>query len=73
MGNHPNRSRRKAVLPPSKEALKALRASAGWTQQQCADAIYVTLNGYQKWESGERPLHLAFYELLLVKIQDWHR
>jgi transcriptional regulator with XRE-family HTH domain len=34
--------------------LRALRNAAGMTQQQVADAVDVTIRGYQLWEYGKR-------------------
>lgn len=67
--NHPNRGHRTAASNPLPATIKAVRLAAGWTQRQCADALYVTVNGYQKWESGERPMPPGLFELLAIKIR----
>ncbi|MHB8914938.1 MAG: helix-turn-helix domain-containing protein [Thiobacillus sp.] len=47
--------------------LKALRQSVGLSQQSSADLVHVTLNAWQKWESGERPINRAALELFMLK------
>ena len=68
MSNHPNRSRaRSPASNPDKEGISASRISAGLTQTQAAAVIYCSLRAWQQWESGERRMHPAFFELFLKK------
>lgn len=44
--------------------LKAWRKEIGFFQKEAAEHFEVTLNGYQKWESGKRtPNNLAMCEV----------
>lgn len=52
---------------PTKEQVKQARLAAGLTQSQAANAVHVNLRSWQKWESGERPINLAAWELFLIK------
>jgi DNA-binding transcriptional regulator YiaG len=48
--------------------LKTLRLSLGLSQQACADMVHVTLNSWQKWEYGERPINKTAVELFALKV-----
>jgi DNA (cytosine-5)-methyltransferase 1 len=48
--------------------LKTLRQSLGLSQQACADIVHVTLNAWQKWEAGERPVNKTAIELFIIKV-----
>jgi DNA (cytosine-5)-methyltransferase 1 len=48
--------------------LKALRQSLGLSQQACADMVHVTLNAWQKWESGDRQINKTAMELFMLKM-----
>jgi DNA-binding transcriptional regulator YiaG len=56
-----------ALPPPTPEEVRALRAAVGLSQVAMAAAAYVSLNGYQKWEQGERPIPMATWELLKLR------
>jgi putative transcriptional regulator len=70
--NHPNRSRRSDALAPvpTPDDLRALRQRAGLSQTEAAALVYATLNGYQRWEQGERRMQAAAWELLRIKLGD---
>lgn len=53
---------------PTPDQIKAARANAGLTQSQAAALIYKTLNAWQKWESGDRAMDAALWELFLLKL-----
>lgn len=68
MSNHPNRSKTStAVKSPKPAAIKAAREAALLTQTDAAKLIYVTLSAWARWESGERDMHPAFWELWEIK------
>lgn len=69
--SHPNRSRRalEAARNPSPDEVRAAREAAGLTQTQAAQVVHVTLNGWQRWEAGDRPMHPAFWELFRLKLR----
>lgn len=70
MPPHNNRSKLNpspARNPKSEEVLAA-RVAAGLTQAQAAAVVYVTLNGWQRWEYGERPMHPAFWALFRLRV-----
>lgn len=68
MPNHPNRSRRgNPAANPSPEAIRAAREAAGLTQMQAAARLHANLTSWQRWESGERKMHPAMWELFLIK------
>lgn len=55
--------------PPTPEQVTAARAAAGLTQAQCAAIVHSTPRSWQRWESGEREMHAAFWELFCLKSQ----
>jgi len=52
---------------PTTEQIKTARKKAELTQQKAADLVYVHLNSWQKYESGDVKIPLAFFELFLIK------
>lgn len=52
---------------PEPEQIKKARTDAGLTQTEAAEKIYCSLGACKKWESGEREMHPAFWELFLIK------
>lgn len=63
MPNHPNRGRRSAASSPTPEQVLAARKAAGLTQSQAAELVHATRRAWQLWESGDRRMHPAFFEL----------
>jgi putative transcriptional regulator len=53
--------------PPSPQKIKTLRVSLGLTQQEAADSVHVTLRAWQMWESGQRKMSAAAWELCVIK------
>ena len=48
----------------SKEKIKALRQKRGWSQEDLAREIYISLSTVQRWErKGSKPNYLARREL----------
>ena len=37
------------------------------TQKQAAETLYISPKSWQKYESGNRSMYLAFFELFLIK------
>jgi len=65
MPNHPNRRKPLAAFSP--EGLQALRATVGWTQEECASVIHSTRRTLQDWEAGIAAMHPGLWELLNIK------
>ena len=63
-GINPNPSQVKAI----REAIQATHA-LGITDAQdwCADALHTSRRTFQQWESGDRAMHAAFWELFTIK------
>lgn len=55
-----------SFVPPA-ALIKQERCARGLTQDKAATLVHVNLRSWQKWESGERPMHPAFWELFLLK------
>lgn len=69
MPNHPNRGRSNPAANPKPAEIRAAREAAGLTQTEAGALLYVTLRGWQQWESGERSMHPAFWELFRLKVK----
>lgn len=52
---------------PSPADVKSARAAVGLTQTQAAALIYKKLLAWQRYESGDRAMDAALYELFLLK------
>lgn len=52
---------------PTPEQIKLTRLSADLTQKQAAAIIHVLWKTWQRYESGDREMHPAFWELFLIK------
>lgn len=63
MANHPNRGRPSGASNPAPEAVKAARLAVGHTQTAAAGTIHGTLRAWQDWESGERRMPPAAFDL----------
>ena len=71
MTNHPNRSKslREGSNPLPVEIIAA-RAQAGLTQVEACKLIHVTLSSWKKYESGERRMPAASWELFNIKTKE---
>ena len=72
MTAHPNRSK-KSPSParnPTKEEVKAARASAGLTQPEAAKLVHRTTSAWARWEGGERNMPADTWELFNIKLKD---
>lgn len=47
--------------------VKAARLAAGLTQAQAAEVIHKRILAWQRYESGDRSMDCALYELFLLK------
>jgi len=52
---------------PTPVEVKAARDAAGLTQKAAAAVVYTKLNAWQRWESGDREMHPAFFEFFKIK------
>lgn len=52
---------------PTPEQVKQARATVGLTQKQAAEVIYKKVLAWQRYESGDREMDAALYELFLIK------
>lgn len=52
---------------PTPEQVKQARLNAGLTQAQAAAVIYKKLLAWQRYESGDRSMDAAYWELFLIK------
>lgn len=52
---------------PTPADVKSARAAVGLTQTQAAALIYKKLLAWQRYESGDRSMDVALYELFLLK------
>lgn len=55
-----------ASSPRPVEIVRA-RKVAGLTQTQAGELIHASMRAWQQWESGDRQMHPAFFELFLIK------
>lgn len=55
---------------PSPKEIRAAREAAGLTQTEAGALIYKTLSAWRKWESGERAMDPAFWELFQRKLNE---
>ena len=60
-------SSRPTVNNPTPTEIRQARESAGLTQTQAAEKVHATLRAWQWWESGDRAMHAAFWELFKLK------
>lgn len=76
MTNHPNRSRAGGpARNPAPEDVRAVREMMQTrracgiiaAQDWCAEALHTSRRAFQQWETGERRMHPAFWELLMLK------
>ena len=69
MGDKPKQggARKGAGHQPTKEEIMAAREQAGLNMSQAAALIYCSRGTWVRWESGERRMHPAMYELFMIK------
>lgn len=53
--------------PPTAKQVQEFRARANLTAVQSAALVYVSRRMWHKYESGEAPMHPAFFELFKIK------
>jgi len=56
-----------ATLQPTADQIRAARVLAGQTQDQAAELVHVTGRAWRRWESGDREISGAAWELYLIK------
>ena len=49
-------------MNPTPKEIKAARVAAGLSQSKASELLHVTLNGWQKWEYGDRKMPQAMFE-----------
>ena len=52
---------------PTPADVRSARAAVGLTQTQAAALIYKKLLAWQRYESGDRAMDAAYWELFLIK------
>ncbi len=52
---------------PDPKEIRLCREYLSFTQQSCAILARVDLRTWQRWESGDREMSLAHWELFLIK------
>lgn len=55
------------MKPPTPHQIRSVRLALGLTQAEAAAWVHVTPRAWQWWESGERQMPLASWELCVVK------
>lgn len=55
------------MIKPSPYEIRAYRLAAGLTQTEAARLIHTACRTWQQWESGDRKMHPAFWELFQYK------
>lgn len=69
MANHPNRSGNSVARNPSPEEIARTRHDKGLSIADACALIHTTQKTWSAWESGDRRMHPAFWELFTVKIE----
>lgn len=54
---------------PTPKQIKSLRLKYGFTQTESADLIHCKRVTWQNWESNNRTMHPAFWELFKIKLK----
>lgn len=52
---------------PTPAEIRTVRESCVLTQTQAADLVHAKCRTWQQWEAGDRRMHVAFWELFLLK------
>lgn len=55
---------------PTANQIRESRLAAGMTLVTASRLLYVHINTWAKWESGERAMHPAFWELFQRKLSE---
>lgn len=63
-----NKSLKRPPGNPQPAEIKAAREAARLSQSASAELIHSGLRTWQQWESGDRRMHPAFWELFRIKI-----
>lgn len=58
------------LTSPSPKMIRQARSGARVTQEQAAELVHVGARTWRMWESGDRKMHKAFWELFLLKTKD---
>jgi DNA-binding transcriptional regulator YiaG len=53
--------------PPTPERIRSARLALGYTQKESATMVHVSLRAWQMWESGDRKMPPAVWELCVIK------
>lgn len=69
MTNHPNRGPKGPQSNPDPVEIRAAREAADLTQTQAASLVFSGLRAWQQWESGDRRMSPAIWELFGIKIR----
>ena len=56
------------MTAPTPQQIARKRNDAGLTQTQAAAMLHKTLRTWQKWESGDTVMDLAYWELFNIKL-----
>jgi DNA-binding transcriptional regulator YiaG len=56
-----------ATIKPTPDQIRAARTLAGQSQEEAAQLVHVTGRAWRRWESGEREISGACWELYLIK------
>lgn len=58
-------------VAPSPAEIRAARIAEGLSKPEAAALVYVTPRAWGYWESGDRKMGLAYWELFLLKAKGW--
>jgi len=56
-----------ATIKPTPDQIRAARTLASHSQDEAAQLVHVTGRAWRRWESGEREISGAAWELYLIK------
>lgn len=56
------------IAPPSPIEIRRLRNQYGLSRAEAAALIYKSVRSWEKWETGERVMDAAFFELFKIKL-----
>lgn len=78
MPNHPNRGQKGAssnpaptdVIAARQTVQHALNCGITAAQDWCADKLFTSRRAFQQWESEDRRMHPAFFDLLKIRISE---